>query len=293
MKLVNTGTQTGHAIVGGRISRTEIQAVLPVIERILMRAQVPQFADADRPVSECLLGSSGSDREMCGDIDIAVPYEALTCGTAISKQEDVLSCSQHGNVISIVVAIPNGEVSESHLRNGMVQVDLIGGDFAWLKQFYHSDSKSAFKGAHRNLLISAYLSHFRVHTYVKEWGDLWNTDEGPIFSQKSGLYNRRRERVVKADGTPYAQKFIITSKNHCFDLKKSATYYFGSCYSHAFDSFENLVEAIEENYDRDVVKGVYDRFFNEYLVNLPHLKTDAFPWFISGSLRDSLETSRK
>lgn len=274
MKLVNTGTQGKHAIVGGRISREEITAVLPVIERILIQAQVPVYATP----AQCLLGSSDSDRPMCGDIDMAVPIEALNRGQALSKHEDVLSCSQHGNVISIVIAIPNGEISESQLRNGLVQVDLIGGDFQWLKQFYYSDSRSAFKGAHRNLLISAYLSHFRKYTYVKEWGSLWNTDQGPIFSQKNGLFDRKRERVVKGDGTPYASKFIITAKNHSFDLEKSAMHYFGSCYATAFSSFESLVQAIEENYDDEYVAAVYDRFFSEYLVNLPHLKTNEFPW---------------
>lgn len=164
MKLVNTGTQGNHAIVGGRISREEIATVLPIIERILMQCQVPLSAD----IAESLLGSSGSERPMCGDIDIAVPVEALNRGRAVSAHQDVLSCSQHGNVISFVIAIPNGEISENQLRNGLVQVDLIGGDFQWLKQFYHSDSRSAFKGAHRNLLISAYLSHFRKYTYIKE-----------------------------------------------------------------------------------------------------------------------------
>lgn len=274
MKLVNTGNQGNNAIVGGRISREEITAVLPVIERILIQAQVPVF----EAVAECLLGSSGSDRPMCGDIDIAVPVEALERGQALSKHEDVLSCSQHGNVISFVIAIPNGEISENQLRNGLVQVDLIGGDFQWLKQFYHSDSRSAFKGAHRNLLISAYLSHFRKYTYIKEWGSLWNTDEGPIFSQKNGLFDRKRERVVKGDGTPYASKFIITAKNHSYNLEKSAVMYFGSGYYEAFNSFENLVQAIEENYDREYVDAIYDRFFCEYLVNLPHLKTTEFPW---------------
>lgn len=274
MKLVNTGTQGKHAVVGGRISRTEIQAVIPVIERILLQCKI----GLDAPVADSLLGSSGSERLMCGDIDIAVPIEALNRGQAVSAHEDVLSCSQHGNVISFVIAIPNGEISENQLRNGLVQVDLIGGDFQWLKQFYHSDSRSAFKGAHRNLLISAYLSHFRKYTYIKEWGSLWNTDEGPIFSQKNGLFNRKRERVVKGDGTPYASKFIITATDNCFDLEKSALYYFGSCYATAFSSFENLVCAIEENYDPEYVAGVYTRFFDEYLVNLPHLKTDDFPW---------------
>lgn len=274
MKLVNTGTQGKHAVVGGRISREEIIAVLPVIERILMQCQVPLHAD----IAESLLGSSGSERLMCGDIDIAVPVEALNRGQAVSAHADVQTCSQHGNVISFVIAIPNGEISENQLRNGLVQVDLIGGDFQWLKQFYHSDSRSAFKGAHRNLLISAYLSHFRKYTYIKEWGSLWNTDEGPIFSQKNGLFERRRERVVKGDGTPYASKFIITSKNHSYDLEKSAIHYFGSCYATAFNSFENLIQAIEENYDPEYVASVYTRFFDEYLVTLPHLKSDDFPW---------------
>jgi len=275
MKLANTGHQEGHAFVGGRISRAEIEAVTPVIERILLQSKIT----LEHPVAESFLGSSGSDRFMCGDIDIAVPVDVLNIGgRSISEHPDVKSCSQHGNVISFIIEIPGGEISHSQLRNGLVQVDLIGGEFEWLKQFYHSDSKSSFKGAHRNLMISAYLAHFRVKTYSKEWGDTWVTDEGPIFSQKNGVCDRHRTRVAKADGTPFASKYITVTKNNSYNLPNSAVYYFGSCYAHAFNSFEELIQSIEECYDDEYVAGIYHRFFADYLKDLPHLNDDTFPW---------------
>lgn len=274
MKLANTGHQEGHAFVGGRISRAEIEAVTPVIERILLQSKIT----LEHPVAESMLGSSGSARFMCGDIDIAVPVGALNNGAKVSAHPDVKSCSQHGNVISFIIEIPGGEISHSQLRNGLVQVDLIGGEFEWLKQFYHSDSKSSFKGAHRNLLISAYLAHFRVKTYNQEWGATWETDEGPIFSQKNGLCHRHRTRVAKGDGTPYASKFITVTSDHSYNLPNSAVYYFGSCYAHAFDSFESLIQSIEECYDEQYVAEIYHRFFVDYLKDLPHLNVDAFPW---------------
>lgn len=273
MKLVNTGTNTNHAVVGGRISRTEIEAITSVIERILLQSNIK----LEYPVADSMLGSSGSDRLMCGDIDIAVPLCALQCGATLSRHPEIKSCSQHGNVISLILEIPNGEISPSQLRNGLVQVDLIGGDFKWLKQFYYSDSKSSFKGAHRNLMISSYLAHFRRKTYG-EWADIWVVDEGPIFSQKNGFCDRQRTRVAKGDGTPYASKFTTVITNVSYDLATSASYYFGSHYAHAFDSFENLVRSIEECYGADVVAHIYTRFFAEYTKNLPHLTTDNFPW---------------
>ena len=275
MKLANTGLQQGHAIVGGRISREEIVAVTPVIERILLQCNI----DLGRPVSDSLLGSSGSSRFMCGDIDVAVPVEVLNVGgKSLSAHPDVKSCSQHGNVISFIIAIPGGEISHSQLRNGLVQVDLIGGEFEWLKQFYHSDSKSSFKGAHRNLMISAYLAHFRVKTYKSEWGDTWVTDSGPIFSQKNGICDRTRERVAKEDGSPFSSKFITNTSNHSYNLVNSAVAYFGSCYSHAFNSFEQLVRSIEECYDESTASEIFTRFFADYLKDLPHLNADTFPW---------------
>lgn len=274
MKLANTGHQQGHAFVGGRISRQEINTIIPLIERILLQSKIV----LDHPVAESMLGSSGSDRFMCGDIDIAVPLDVLNNGALISSHPYVKSCSQHGNVISFIIAIPGGEISHSQLRNGLVQVDLIGGEFEWLKQFYHSDSKSSFKGAHRNLMISAYLAHFRRKTFTKEWEDTWVTDEGPIFSQKNGLCDRHRTRVAKGDGTPYASKFITVTTNQSYNLPNSAVHYFGSCYPHAFDSFEDIVRSIEECYDDEYVDATYTRFFADYLKDLPHLNADTFPW---------------
>lgn len=275
MKLANTGQQEGHAIVGGRISREEINKVIPMIERILLQCNIT----LGRPVADSLLGSSGSSRFMCGDIDIAAPINILNNGgRVLASHPHVKSCSQHGNVISFIIAIPDGEISHSQLRNGLVQVDLIGGEFEWLKQFYHSDSKSSFKGAHRNLMISAYLAHFRVKTYKAEWGDTWVTDNGPIFSQKNGICDRTRERVAKEDGTPYSSKFITNTTNHSFNLDNSAVFYFGSCYPHAFNSFEELIQSIEECYDEEYVSGIYHRFFADYLKDLPHLNADTFPW---------------
>lgn len=275
MKLANTGHQEGHALVGGRISREEINKVIPAIERILLQCNI----QLGRPVADSLLGSSGSSRFMCGDIDIAVPVNILNNGgRVLSSHPHVKSCSQHGNVISFIIAIPDGEISHSQLRNGLVQVDLIGGEFEWLKQFYHSDSKSSFKGAHRNLMISAYLAHFRVKTYKPEWGDAWVTDNGPIFSQKNGICDRTRERVAKEDGTPYASKFITNTTNNSYNLDTSAVFYFGSCYPHAFNSFEELIQSIEECYDEEYVSGIYHRFFADYLKDLPHLNADTFPW---------------
>lgn len=275
MKLANTGPQESNALVGGRISREEIDKVIPMIERILLQCNI----QLGRPVADSLLGSSGSTRSMCGDIDIAVPVEILNNGgRVLSCHPHIKSCSQHGNVISLIIAIPGGEISHSQLRNGLVQVDLIGGEFEWLKQFYHSDSKSSFKGAHRNLMISAYLAHFRVKTYKPEWDDKWVTDNGPIFSQKNGICDRTRERVAKEDGTPYNSKFITVTSNHSYNLTNSAVFYFGSCYPHAFNSFEELIQSIEECYDEEYVSGIYQRFFADYLKDLPHLNADTFPW---------------
>ena len=274
MKLANAGHQEGHAFVGGRISRPEIEAVTPMIERILMQSKIT----LEHPVADSFLGSSGSDRFVCGDIDIAVPVETLHFGGNIASHPDVKSCSQHGNVISFIIEIPGGEISHSQLRNGLVQVDLIGGEFEWLKQFYHSDSKSSFKGAHRNLLISAYLAHFRRKTYKQEWNELWVTDEGPIFSQKNGICDRHRTRVAKGDGTPFASKYVTITENNSYDLPNSAVHYFGTCYAHAFNSFEKLVQSLEECYDEQFVTETYHRFFADYIKDLPHLNAEAFPW---------------
>lgn len=273
MKLVNTGTNTNHAVVGGRISRKEIEAITPVIERILLQNNIK----LEHPVADSMLGSSGSDRDMCGDIDIAVPPYVLQCGITLSRWPEVKSCSQHGNVISIVIEIPDGEISPDQLRNGLVQVDLIGGDYEWLKQFYYSDSSSSFKGAHRNLMISAYLAHFRRKTFKEGW-DVFVEDEGPIFSQKNGLFDRKRVRVAKGDGTPYASKFITTATNQSYSLAQSSVHYFGSDYSGAMYSFESLLQAIEECYDDQFVAETYTRFFADYLKDLPHLNAESFPW---------------
>lgn len=273
MKLANTGHQEGHAVVGGRISRPEIEAVTPVIERILLQSKIT----LEHPVADSFLGSSGSDRFMCGDIDIAVPVETLHFGGKIASHPDVKFCSQHGNVISFIIEIPGGEISPDQLRNGLVQVDLIGGKYEWLRQFYYSDNSSSFKGAHRNLLISAFLAHFRRTAFIEGW-DVFAEDEGPIFSQKNGLFIRKRVRVAKGDGSPYASKFITTQSHQSFSLTESATEYFGADFYGAFFCFESLITALEECYDEEIVEATYTRFFADYLKDLPHLNAETFPW---------------
>lgn len=274
MKLVNTGTNTNHAVVGGRISREEIWRAIPVIERILLQNNIK----LEHPVADSLLGSSGNgDCGLCGDIDIAVPSYVLRCGATLSRWPEIKSCSQHGNVISLVIEIPDGEISPDQLRNGLVQVDLIGGNYEWLRQFYYSDNSSSFKGAHRNLLISAFLSHFRRKTFIEGW-DVFAEDEGPIFSQKNGLFIRKRVRVAKGDGSPYASKFVTTHSHQSFSITESATKYFGADFYGAFFCFESLITALEECYEEEVVDATYTRFFADYLKDLPHLNAESFPW---------------
>ncbi len=292
MKLVNVGQQDGHVVLGGRIAQAEIPPVLAVVQQITTDCGI----SFQRELKECLLGSCywsqngellGLEPKLYGDLDIGVSVDALNKGKEISRHHLVKSCSQHGNVISFVIAIPGGEIDVPSARNGLVQVDLIAGNLDYLKEFYWSNPKSAFKGAQLNTLISAYFKTLREYEYNMDWEfDVWHVETGPVFSQKNGFCERRRERVAKADGSPYASKFITTVENQLWTRWEAAEKYLDDVT--AFDCFELLVDALELRLPEEQLEKIYTLYFKEYLP--AHLNVDAYPWDISNRL-DSIRKS--
>lgn len=271
MKLVNSKYyEPKDEIMGGRITKDQIFMSLGVIASILKDVGI----ELEAPISECLLGSTGK-KDTSGDIDLAVKAVGSSA-FALMHHPLVLKTSRAGSVFSFVIKIPGcPELHEADLMNGFVQVDLIPGDLKWLKQFFYASERSAFKGAHRNLLISAYLFSFRVQTKRLGWS-VWETETGPVFSQNHGVAQRHRKRLSDSKGKPYATKFEDTVSNQLFDMKEAACFYLGSDYGRAFDSVETLYEAIEDNYDPAFKRTVYSRFIQDYLP--VHLNSDEFPW---------------
>lgn len=257
--------------MGGRILREEIPATLVLVSEILSDVGIA----TEKPLAECLLGSTGK-KPSSGDIDVAVrPFEPISMA-ALKKHDSVLKVSRAGAVTSLVIAIQGlPEVDLEAERNGLVQVDLIPGKLQWLKQFFFADERSAFKGAHRNLLISSYLYSFRREVTPSGW-QVFQTSDGPIFSQNHGLCDRLLTRQADKFGKPYASKFKEEYSNSFFDIEKAAEYYFGNHYRDAFTSVETLYRAIEENYDREFTQAVYKRYVNDYLP--AHLNSDEYPW---------------
>lgn len=268
--------------MGGRILREEIPATLVVVSEILNEVGI----STERPIAECLLGSTGK-KPSAGDIDVGVrPFEPIAVA-ALRKHESVLNVSRAGAITSIVVAIQGlSQVDRGNDRNGLVQVDLIPGDLTWLKQFFFADERSAFKGAHRNLLISSYLFGFRTETKKPGW-TVFERSEGPMFSQNHGLCDRRLVRKADKNGKPYATKFDEEIFNKQYNLEQAAEHYFGNYYRDAFTSVETLYRAIEENYDREFASAVYSRYFKDYLP--VHLNIDAYPWRIVPNMQKERE----
>lgn len=274
MKLVNSKyyKDSGDVLMGGRILLEEIPATLAVVSEILYDAGIV----LERPIVDCLLGSTGK-KPSSGDIDLGVwPFSDIQTA-AIKRHPQVFKVSRAGSVVSMIIAIQGtGEVNAAQDRNGLVQVDLIPGDLNWLKQFFFADESSGFKGAHRNLLISAYLMHFRREHTPDGW-KVWSVSNGPIFSQNHGFADRKQTRRTNADGVPYATKFDTEYTNKMFNVEDAAEYYFGNHYRDAFTSVETLYQAIEENYDRDIAQSIYRRYLQDYLS--PHLLSADFPWY--------------
>lgn len=159
MKLNYISTPTdlgGTAVPGcGTIYHTEIR---PTLTKLSDDLEMPfDFNDY-------VLGSTGK-REYSGDIDLVVDAKWWGQGVTAFRQnlEEVFgkeNVARNANMLHLKYPIVqyDSEQKAAQPRTGFVQIDFNFGNSEWEKFYHYVDGKSAYKGAHRNLMLAAICS---------------------------------------------------------------------------------------------------------------------------------------
>lgn len=115
-------------------------------------------------LNEYTIGSTGK-REYSGDIDLVLDEKLWTHGIGPFREllEHTFGKSnveRNGDMLHLRYPIVGfaADFDEYKPRNGFVQVDFNIADAEWERFYHYSHSLSAYKGAHRNLMIAAICS---------------------------------------------------------------------------------------------------------------------------------------
>lgn len=257
MKLAYISTPTdlgGTAISGcGTIHGSEIKDTLTKLSN-----------DLEFPfdLNDYTLGSTGK-REYSGDIDLVIDDAWWDHGISAFRQnlEEVFgkdSVARNGDMLHLKYPIVEYKevLQEAQPRTGFVQIDFIFGNKEWKQFYYYSDPESAYKGAHRNLMIAAICSVLNIYpdtelndTYTIIWeGDRpaaitrwkWGSNgftkvNRHSVKDKHGHWKHKQEDTVLAG--PYTDPRVISKI--LFPIAQDVS---------VFNSVETLMSAIKENY---------------------------------------------
>jgi hypothetical protein len=183
----------GSAVPGcGTIHKSEIKPTLDHLTDIM-------WWSGD--FNNSMTGSTGK-REYSGDIDLVIDNALWEHGVGElrSHLEDFFNkddIARNGNMLHLKFPISNYNetLTECLPRTGFVQIDFSVGNVKW-EQFYHySDAASAYKGAHRNLILAAITSTVNVDRFYGV-----DSQDIPAIEVRwkwgsNGLIQVRRERV--------------------------------------------------------------------------------------------------
>lgn len=293
MKLLYKMTPTdlgGTAVPGcGTIHKNEIKRTLDKLSD-----------DLEMPfdLNNYTLGSTGK-REYSGDIDLVIDDCWWGQGIPAFRQnlEELFgkeNVARNGDMLHLkypIVDFHHG-YSLAQPRTGFVQIDFMFGNKEW-KQFYHySDENSAYKGAHRNLLIAAICAETDVYhridlndscpiiwegdrpTNIDRWK--WGSNgfirvNRRSVKDKHGHWKRKQEDTVIAG--PY------TNPDTIIDIL------FPGCRnSNALDSMETIMVAIKNTYGMVEQERVWRRAASNFS-DWPQGKLFLYPSEISRYFR--------
>ncbi len=237
----------GTAVPGcGTIHRSEIKSTLTKLSDEL---------ELPFNLNNFILGSTGK-REYSGDIDLVLDTKWYNDGSKIFHQDLSIQfgndhTARNGEMVHLKYAIQNfnNSLQGSLPRTGFVQIDFNFGESDWEK-FYHysAGENSAYKGAHRNLLIAAICSGVNVQcSSIKDFYDR------PISMIRwkwtpTGLFRVDRHSI--ADGEKFLRKQLDTILEGPYtEPQKIASILFpidGTV--NDLESLETLMLAVKRNY---------------------------------------------
>ncbi len=213
------------------------------------------------------LGSVGK-AEYSGDIDIAVDLDRDKMKIMSKKLRDALGNQNVTGVagnISFRFPISNYDETKQgrQPRTGLVQVDLIPGEPAWMKTFFHSAGDvSKFKGIHRNLAISAVAAQID-HQESKEQDDYgrsveavrwaWGPKGGLQKVRKTSIRNEKTGKWLKKQNTELLTEPIKTPDKIVEILFK------GKVGSEALNSMESIIDAVKKTFSNKEMQSIFKK----------------------------------
>jgi len=223
--------------------------------------------------NDYILGSTGK-REYSGDIDLVVDDAWWSYGISAFRQnlEETFgkeNLSRHGNMLHLRYPIvgynPNNK--DALPRTGFVQIDFNFGNSEWEKFYHYVDGESAYKGAHRNLMIAAICSSTQLEDLEPGKVDGYNR---PINSIRwkwgpNGLIRVQRRSVRDRDGVwtrkqkDEALTLPYTDPADIADILFPENGNIKDMYS-----MESLMEAVKRNYGMTDQERVWKRAANNF-----------------------------
>lgn len=231
----------------GTIHITEVK---PTLDKL------SQQLDLGIDLSRYVVGSTGK-RDYSGDIDIVL--DTSLCDITMSTLYQLLSCKfdkscirKLGKQIHLRYPIENynASLTEYKPRTGQVQIDFNIGDFEWDSFYYYTDAESAYKSAHRNIVINSVAAFVNEHHSTEldnfsrpietiRWK--WSIAGFSKVSRQSklvkstGLYAKTQQDVI-LDGPHFDKKFIAST---LFPVTKEIS---------DLNSLETVIQAVKSNY---------------------------------------------
>lgn len=219
-------------------------------------------------LNEFVLGSTGKS-EYSGDIDLVLDNKHWGNGPMALYENLVAlfgkaNVSRNGSMVHLKYPISGYDpVHNKRLpRTGFVQIDFNFGNVDWERLYHYSPgSESGYKGAHRNLAMSAIagaidLGHSEeFDSYDRpvsqrrwKWGPngFFKVDRTSVRDKQTGKWNRKQPDTV-LEG-PYLDGAFVAKVLFPID---------GTV--HDFHSLETLLSAVKRNYGVEHQEKVFER----------------------------------
>jgi len=237
----------------GAIHISEIKPTLTRLEK-----------DLGLDLQNNVLGSVGK-KEFSGDIDVAMklPDSEIPAFIQRVQKSSIVDDAKRGPLLvmtRVQIQNYNPDLETDNPRTGYVQVDfMIDEDTDWLKTFYHapSDKESAYKGAHRNIVIgtlSQYVERVESPNKIEDGRPEWV--ERYMFSSKKGLLRIRRTPTPKKNGQGHTKANDNEVIGGPWKRGPEIANKLGLGNAENLNSFETVFAAIEKNLGPEMAKRV-------------------------------------
>lgn len=220
-----------------------------------------------------LIGSSGK-KDYSGDLDVALDFQSPEQVTEFERHS--IEVMGEDNVRrqgkSIFIKCPVQNFQKDGNRTGYVQVDFMFSDVEFAKVYHHSpaEGESQFKGAHRNLILTAVASYLdRGETEEKDgfgrpvktirWK--WSPIEGLFKVERESRKNPKGEWIKKQYDVP-----LNTPTKNPAEIAKIL--FKGKAGVEALNSLESVIDAVKKAYTPDQQQKIFKKTATNFMDSL-------------------------